>query len=227
MRRGTARRHRLRRRVCGVAQPARGPRERRATPSTLRAGQISRPSVAALGTVQAADREGEGRAPVGRAAPRQRRAALPDEGLQPRRRSSSARSSRSSRTPRATPTRSGCAARRTTRSSDYLAARRDYRAARRPRQRAALPAVLRQGARASRRRVAPHSNEPPETLDAVFAKLNQVPPAQVDAALLYAKGKGYYSPAVRGTTRSASLPAGRQRHGVHATRPGTSTASSR
>ncbi|MBX3186874.1 MAG: tetratricopeptide repeat protein [Labilithrix sp.] len=29
-------------------------------------------------------------------------------------------------------------------------------------------------------------------LDEVFAKINQVPPAQVDAALLYAKGKGYY-----------------------------------
>lgn len=29
-------------------------------------------------------------------------------------------------------------------------------------------------------------------LDEVFSKLNQVPPAQVDAALQYAKGKGYY-----------------------------------
>jgi len=29
-------------------------------------------------------------------------------------------------------------------------------------------------------------------LDEVFAKINQVPPSQVDAALLYAKGKGYY-----------------------------------
>ena len=29
-------------------------------------------------------------------------------------------------------------------------------------------------------------------LDEVFQKINQVPPAQVDAALLYAKGKGYY-----------------------------------
>ncbi len=29
-------------------------------------------------------------------------------------------------------------------------------------------------------------------LDEVFAKINQVPPAQVDAALLYAKGKAYY-----------------------------------
>ncbi len=30
-------------------------------------------------------------------------------------------------------------------------------------------------------------------LDEVFAKLNMVPPAQVDAALLYAKGKAYYA----------------------------------
>ncbi|MBC7017924.1 tetratricopeptide repeat protein, partial [Salmonella enterica] len=29
-------------------------------------------------------------------------------------------------------------------------------------------------------------------LDEVFQKINQVPPTQVDAALLYAKGKGYY-----------------------------------
>src|SRR5690606_34652512 len=29
-------------------------------------------------------------------------------------------------------------------------------------------------------------------LDEIFQKINQVPPAQVDAALLYAKGKGYY-----------------------------------
>lgn len=29
-------------------------------------------------------------------------------------------------------------------------------------------------------------------LDEVFAKINQVPPSQVDSALLYAKGKGYY-----------------------------------
>lgn len=35
-------------------------------------------------------------------------------------------------------------------------------------------------------------NDPPETLAPVFEKFNQVPPAQVDAALLYAKGKGYY-----------------------------------
>ncbi len=31
-----------------------------------------------------------------------------------------------------------------------------------------------------------------KALDDVFAKINQVPPSQVDAALLYAKGKGFY-----------------------------------
>jgi tetratricopeptide (TPR) repeat protein len=35
-------------------------------------------------------------------------------------------------------------------------------------------------------------NDPPESLAAIFEKFNQVPPAQVDAALLYAKGKAYY-----------------------------------
>ena len=35
-------------------------------------------------------------------------------------------------------------------------------------------------------------NDPPETLASIFEKFNQVPPAQVDAALLYAKGKAYY-----------------------------------
>ena len=35
-------------------------------------------------------------------------------------------------------------------------------------------------------------NDPPETLAPIFEKFNQVPPAQIDAALLYAKGKGYY-----------------------------------
>jgi tetratricopeptide (TPR) repeat protein len=35
-------------------------------------------------------------------------------------------------------------------------------------------------------------NDPPETLGPIFEKFNQVPPAQIDAGLLYAKGKGYY-----------------------------------
>src|SRR6185312_10430087 len=35
-------------------------------------------------------------------------------------------------------------------------------------------------------------NDPPETLAPIFEKFNQVPPAQVDSALLYAKGKAYY-----------------------------------
>ena len=85
-----------------------------------------------------------------------------------------------------------------------LAARRDVlRAARLPRGAARLPR-----ARRSRREaryetyfgkalarlvdVSLRLNDPPETLAPIFAKFNQVPPAQVDAALLYAKGKGYY-----------------------------------
>jgi tetratricopeptide (TPR) repeat protein len=35
-------------------------------------------------------------------------------------------------------------------------------------------------------------NDPPETLAPIFEKFNQVPPAQVDAGLLYAKGKAYF-----------------------------------
>jgi len=35
-------------------------------------------------------------------------------------------------------------------------------------------------------------NDPPESLQELFTKFNQVPPAQVDAGLLYAKGKAYY-----------------------------------
>lgn len=47
-------------------------------------------------------------------------------------------------------------------------------------------------------------------LDEVFAKINQVPPAQVDAALLYAKGKGYYFKADYGSALGAlqSVPNG-------------------
>ncbi len=47
-------------------------------------------------------------------------------------------------------------------------------------------------------------------LDDVFAKLNQVPPSQVDAGLLYAKGKGYYFKGDYGNAESAltSVPPG-------------------
>lgn len=47
-------------------------------------------------------------------------------------------------------------------------------------------------------------------LDEVFQKINQVPPAQVDAALLYAKGKGYYFKADYGSSLGAlqSVPNG-------------------
>ncbi|CAN5924218.1 hypothetical protein BH11MYX4_BH11MYX4_58010 [soil metagenome] len=47
-------------------------------------------------------------------------------------------------------------------------------------------------------------------LDEVFQKINQVPPAQVDAALLYAKGKGYYFKGDYGSSLGAlqSVPNG-------------------
>ncbi len=47
-------------------------------------------------------------------------------------------------------------------------------------------------------------------LDEVFSKLNQVPPSQVDAGLLYAKGKAYYFKQDYGNAQSAltSVPAG-------------------
>lgn len=49
-------------------------------------------------------------------------------------------------------------------------------------------------------------------LDEVFAKINQVPPSQVDAALLYAKGKGYYFKQDYQNAQSAlqSVPSGNQ-----------------
>jgi tetratricopeptide (TPR) repeat protein len=49
-------------------------------------------------------------------------------------------------------------------------------------------------------------------LDEIFAKINQVPPAQVDAALLYAKGKGYYFKGDFGSSLGAlqSVPNGNQ-----------------
>jgi tetratricopeptide (TPR) repeat protein len=76
-------------------------------------------------------------------------------------------------------------------SHDYLAARRDY------------TALVNRGdehrfqvyfGRALARLVdvVLRLNEPPEALAPIFEKFNQVPPAQIDAALLYAKGKAYY-----------------------------------
>ena len=49
-------------------------------------------------------------------------------------------------------------------------------------------------------------------LDEVFQKINQVPPSQVDAALLYAKGKGYYFKADYASALGAlqSVPNGNQ-----------------
>jgi tetratricopeptide (TPR) repeat protein len=74
---------------------------------------------------------------------------------------------------------------------DYLAARRDYRMlvdhGNEPRFQAYFGRAL-----ARLVDVALRLNDPPETLAPIFDKFNQVPPAQIDAGLLYAKGKAYF-----------------------------------
>jgi tetratricopeptide (TPR) repeat protein len=76
-------------------------------------------------------------------------------------------------------------------SHDYLAARRDYRAlvdrGMEPRFQAYFGKSLARLVDVSLR-----LNDPPETLAPIFEKFNQVPPAQIDAGLLYAKGKAYF-----------------------------------
>jgi len=76
-------------------------------------------------------------------------------------------------------------------SHDYMAARRDYRVlvdrSSEPRFQAYLGKAL-----ARLVYVVIRVNDPPQALAPVFEKLNQVPPAQVDAGLLYAKGKAYF-----------------------------------
>ena len=86
--------------------------------------------------------------------------------------------------------------------------------ARRARERAALPGLLRQGARAPRRRGDPPERSA-ETLAPVFEKFNQVPPAQIDAGLSTPRARptstqDSWNDATRGVL------AGRQRHAVHA-----------
>ncbi len=74
---------------------------------------------------------------------------------------------------------------------EYLSARRDYRAlvdrGAEPRFEAYFGKALARLVDVSLR-----LNDPPETLAPIFEKFSQVPPAQVDAALLYAKGKALY-----------------------------------
>lgn len=74
---------------------------------------------------------------------------------------------------------------------DYLAARRDYNLlvnrGSEPRFQAYFGRALARLVDVSLR-----LDEPPESLAPIFEKFNQVPPAQVDAALLYAKGKAYF-----------------------------------
>jgi tetratricopeptide (TPR) repeat protein len=76
-------------------------------------------------------------------------------------------------------------------SHDYLAARRDYRALV---DRGSEPRFQTYFGRSLGRLVdvALRLQDPPETLAPLFEKFNQVPPAQVDAGLLYAKGKALY-----------------------------------
>jgi tetratricopeptide (TPR) repeat protein len=74
---------------------------------------------------------------------------------------------------------------------DYFAARRDYRALVDHGNEARYQTYFGK-ALARLVDVSLRLNDPPETLGPIFEKFNQVPPAQVDAALLYAKGKGYY-----------------------------------
>jgi tetratricopeptide (TPR) repeat protein len=77
---------------------------------------------------------------------------------------------------------------------DYLAARRDYNAlVSRGNERRFQVYFGRALARLVD--VVLRVNDPPEALAPIFEKFNQVPPAQVDAALLYAKGKAYYKQA--------------------------------
>jgi tetratricopeptide (TPR) repeat protein len=76
-------------------------------------------------------------------------------------------------------------------SHDYLAARRDYRALVDRGNEASFQTYF--GRALSRLvDVVLRLDEPPQALAAFFDKFNMVPPSQVDAALLYAKGKAYY-----------------------------------
>jgi tetratricopeptide (TPR) repeat protein len=74
---------------------------------------------------------------------------------------------------------------------DYLSARRDYKALV---DRGNEPRFQTYFGRSLARLVdvAVRLNDPPETLAPIFEKFNQVPPSQIDAGLLYAKGKAYY-----------------------------------
>jgi len=76
-------------------------------------------------------------------------------------------------------------------SHDYLAARRDYAAivakGNEPRSQVYFGRALARLVDVSIR-----LNDPPESLAPIFEKFNQVPPAQIDAGVLYAKGKAYY-----------------------------------
>ena len=108
---------------------------------------------------------------------------------------------------------------------DYLAARRDYRElvdhGSEPRFETYFGKALARLVDVSLR-----LNDPPETLAPIFEKFNQVPPAQVDAALLYAKGKALLPPGLV-ERRDGRVLAGRATRPITPTRRATSRASSR
>jgi len=93
-------------------------------------------------------------------------------------------------------------------AKDYLAARRDYRAIVK---RGTEPRFQPYVAKALTRLVdVSFRTGDVASLDEVFANLNLVPPAQVDAALTYAKGKAYYAKKDLGDaqTQFSSVPNG-------------------
>ena len=103
---------------------------------------------------------------------------------------------------------------------DYLSARRDYKAlvdhGNEPRYQTYFGRAL-----ARLVDVALRLNDPPELLAPIFEKFNQVPPTQVDAGLLYAKGKAYYrqgsfNDATQSSRRSLMGPSMRIRRRISA-----------
>jgi tetratricopeptide (TPR) repeat protein len=99
---------------------------------------------------------------------------------------------------------------------DYLAAQRDYKAlvdqGSEPRARAYFGRAL-----ARLVDVVLRLNDPPETLGPIFEKFNQVPPAQVDAGVLYAKGKAYFH---QGSFNDANAAFGQVAAGANYSRQG-------
>ena len=187
-------------------------RTRARSDADARAAQTELASVGARGRPasrrRSSRRRASGRPPEQRLA--ERRAPLPDEGLRPRDR-------RPQRDPRGVPEHAELPRRALAPRRDVL--RRSTTTSRRAATTAQLvehgseprfQTVLRQGARAPGRRVPAPRTIRRRRSTPIFEKFNQVPPAQVDAALLYAKGKALLPPRATTTTRSAAFSAGRR-----------------